>query len=286
MPTILSCRVLDIKVPYENCDCFAKIRACEHAVTSAFKKSGSTTTRTTPVQIEIARGNDVQLRTTFVDKGGEIMDLSNIASLNIKVMRSQTDEEILLDTTLASSDTNFSSLPTLADYEAGTDQHALFTLSAAQTNFKNPQCKEKFNLWMVMTATTSDTEPKTITLAGDTICICEDNNDAAGTPPENPGTACTCEEVAALIAALAYNTKKETGSIGAGDTVVSVTPPTGCTWENLTDISVKRTAASTTKVAITNQYQDGTSGARDYTLDGTPASNSTHTFCFIFAKVS
>jgi len=126
---------------------------------------------------------------------GTPLVLANVQSMTLRIRESRTAEGILAESTASS----ITSTVTPASWSAGTHQHALFDLSAAQMNLLDGST-EKAKLWITIQALIDDGgTPYTLLLLADYFELWEDGSSAADPPPENPGTAVTLEEVAALI---------------------------------------------------------------------------------------
>ncbi len=137
---------------------------------------------------ESVRANATRFEFGFFTAAGVAHSLTNVESLNLRIMPSQTDEtEVLADQTVTSID-NTMAANTWAD---GSKQHAVFTFTNAEMNLEVGASSPK-SLWLVVTAIMDDgTE---YTFAGGVFLLHEDNNAAADPPPENPGTAITLEQ--------------------------------------------------------------------------------------------
>lgn len=139
-------------------------------------------------QIESVKGNATRFEFGFLNLAGEIYDLSNVQTLNLKIKTSQTVNTSLADQTLAAEDLDLTT--TLETWKDGTQQHAVFVLSNAEMNL--PVSATKAVLWLVVTAILADGSE--FTLTGGNITLHQDNNDAADPAPENPGTALTIDQ--------------------------------------------------------------------------------------------
>lgn len=137
---------------------------------------------------ETVRGNATRFEFGFFRANGAAYDLSNVDSLSMRLMASQTVATILADKTLDLADLDLTlTAETWAD---GTKQHAVFEFSNAEMNI-DPS-GERRTVWLVVTAILDNGSE--LTLGGSKFFIHEDNNGAADPPPENPGTAITLEE--------------------------------------------------------------------------------------------
>jgi hypothetical protein len=137
---------------------------------------------------ETVRGNATRFEFGFFSAVGVLYDLSDVESVNLKLLPGQTIIGTLADQTLAAEDLDLT-LDT-ESWADGSKAHAAFEFTNAEMNI-DPQGVRR-SLWLVVTAImTSGSE---VTLAAGNFFIHEDNNAAADPPPENPGTAITLEQ--------------------------------------------------------------------------------------------
>lgn len=138
--------------------------------------------------IETVRGNATRMEFGFFSTGGDVLDLSEVQSLNLKLQPSQTQAGILADKTLAAAALDL----TLDDstWADGSKAHAVFRFSNAEMNISVGTGQRA--LWLVITAILANGDE--VTLCGGTMTLHEDNNSAGDPPPENPGTALTVEQ--------------------------------------------------------------------------------------------
>jgi|GEM_PF-4174748 len=137
---------------------------------------------------ETVRGNATRFEFGFFTPQGELYDLSNVQSINLKLQPSQTTSGTLADQTIAAEDLDLTlDAETWAD---GTKAHAAFDFSNAEMNL-DPQGARR-TLWLVATAIMIS--GKEVTLAAGNFFLHEDNNVAEDPPPENPGTLITLEQ--------------------------------------------------------------------------------------------
>ena len=148
--------------------------------------------------IETVQGNSTRFEFGFLTQEGEIYDMSNVESLNLKLLPSQTEAGALADQTLAAADLDLTvNAETWAD---GSKQHAVFAFTNGEMNLPTGTTARKV-LWLVVTAILTDGSENT--LAAGNLVLHEDNNATSDPPPENPGTAITLEQADARYAALA-----------------------------------------------------------------------------------
>ncbi|PTY02566.1 hypothetical protein DB346_08440 [Verrucomicrobia bacterium LW23] len=163
-----------------------------------YGKDGKVTNHLTGTTPEIWRGNDVQLEVgVFLARPNnappEVVDVTNITSLTIEAKASQTSGAAPV---ISKTIDSFAALTSEA-WEAGTGQHAVVPLTAAETNLSLGG-QASAELWMTFSVVTS--EGYAITLGVSTLSVKEDNAGVAGTPPTNDPTYLTAAETTALVA--------------------------------------------------------------------------------------
>jgi len=129
------------------------------------------------------------------DPSGTPLALANVESMTLRLRASRTAEEVLAEAVTES----ITNSVTLAQWTAGTHQHALFELTAAQLNLLDGTKPEQ-RLWITIQALIDDGgTPYTLLLLADYFELWEDGSSAADPPPENQGTAATLDDVEALL---------------------------------------------------------------------------------------
>lgn len=137
---------------------------------------------------ESVRGNATRFEFGFFKTADVVASLTNVESLNLRLMASQTDDTILADKTILLADLDLTM--TAETWLDETKEHAVFELDNAEMNL-DTQGKRR-TLWLVVTAILDSGSE--LTLAGGDFFLHEDNNEAADPPPENPGVALTVEQ--------------------------------------------------------------------------------------------
>lgn len=169
--------------------------------------------------IEGVRGNATEFQFGFFDHTGEIYDLSEVQSLNLKIQPSQTPGgSVLADQTLAAEELDLTCTGSTWDDE--TKQHATFSFTNAQMNLDLGGAKVK-TFWLVVTAILESGDEVTVA-AGDFRMV-EDNNATAGDPDENPGTLLTLEQADARYlpaVPLALTSVPSTADVGTNGRIV------------------------------------------------------------------
>ena len=141
----------------------------------------------TTLDLKIWKGNATDFE-IGVFEGADVISLADVTSVNMKVQPSQADDTTLMDSTVAS--TEIDDTLTTSTWDDGTQQHATFSFTNAQTNLAISCVKSTF--WGVFTAILTGGEE--VTLGAGSFEVHEDNNETAGDPDVNPGTPITIEE--------------------------------------------------------------------------------------------
>jgi hypothetical protein len=137
----------------------------------------------------------LQVRYAACNPSGTPLTLANVQSMTLRLRASRTAEDVLAEAVTES----ITNTVTLAQWTAGTHQHALFELSAAQLNLLDGDKPEQ-RLWVTIQALIDDGgTPYTLLLLADYFELWEDGSSAADPPPENQGTAATLDDVEALL---------------------------------------------------------------------------------------
>lgn len=122
------------------------------------------------------RGNDTQFECCFFF-GDELLSISNIASFTLEVKpKDKKTGAALMAKTLAAADADPTT--TLADWEAGTKQHAQFNFTFDETNLALGSPDED-SFWLVISALTNDVPARKFTLGA---CVLVMREDGDGTP--------------------------------------------------------------------------------------------------------
>lgn len=108
---------------------------------------------------------------------------ANLTSLTLKIAPSQTN----LDTTLATKTVlaaSISNAITLAGWEDGSEEHAVFEFSNAETNWASlfTGGKSSVSVWIVISGL--DGSGRECTLGGGTMTVYQDNNGTVGDPTD------------------------------------------------------------------------------------------------------
>ena len=172
--------------------------------------------------------------TTFqigVFSGTTVESVSDVQSINCRVMAGRLSAVVLADKTITSFDDTLAS----STWTDASKQHGVFDFKNAEMNLAVEGSGSEF--WIVFTAILSSGEERT--LQAGNLMIYEDNNEAADPVPENTGTALTLEQGDARYMAL--------GSGGSGDLIST---------NNLSDVADAPTA-------LTNLGAEPAKGADD-----------------------
>jgi hypothetical protein len=130
---------------------------------------------------ELWRGNDVQFEIALYNGTTLETDLSNIASLTLTIRQSNASGAILATKTIAAAALDDSL--TAETWTDNTKQHALVTLTSAETNIAVG------SHWLVIDIATNDTPGQAVTLGATTLKIVEDGAGSAGEPEVALGAA-------------------------------------------------------------------------------------------------
>lgn len=141
--------------------------------------------------IRVPRGNDAQLD-FLIMYGSELVSLANFATLRLEIMDSARSGSDIADVTVAQVD--FELAATLADFEAGTDQHLIVPLTAAMMNQAPDSGSKEKTFWAVLSGLTTDVPAYTVTIAGGAFIIEEDGTGVAVVAPEPVDQYYTREE--------------------------------------------------------------------------------------------
>lgn len=142
---------------------------------------------------KIWHGNDCRIELgIFLDD--EVVSLANIASLKMEIRASSREGSPLVAVTLAAVDL-YAGL-TAGEWDAGTHQHAVIDLTAAQTSLDMSTGVSTFKkpFWMVFSVLTTDSPAKEFTLAGTVFEVEIDGTGGTYTPPSPAETYYTREE--------------------------------------------------------------------------------------------
>lgn len=169
-------------------------------------------------KIVVPRANPAKFRIGILD-GVTPINIDNATSINLRVQPSQTENNPVIDQTVASSDPTWNDTITQAGWENGTEEHLIVELSSNQTNIDLEGLVSK-TYFAVLTAFINDGgETVEITLGTGNFIILEDNNAAADPPPENPGTAATLDQLNAAIAGITLPALTTTSSTEVNPTI-------------------------------------------------------------------
>ena len=196
---------------------------------------------------EIWRGNDIKIEAAFFENDA-LVDVSCFDSVNL-VIKDPDDlgGANIYEETVAYADINRSLV--LANFTAGTDQHATFEIATSNSRF-DMQGANTRKLWLVFYALTTDTPAKEITLGATLLTVHEDG---AGTLENSPVVGDSLIPNGAV-----YD--------GSGNYVLAVTANKVYTWEkgaNDTQIDNDGNVITTTETRFT-------AGTTEVTLSGTP----------------
>lgn len=143
------------------------------------------------------RGTDLALQ-IGVFAGATLVDVSAYSSITAEVRDAETRTSVVLATkTLGALE--FNPALTSDGWTSGTDQHVTFTWTSEQTHWDlHGQKSRKF--WLVVSAITTDSPPRKVTLGTTTITVVEDGaGEPANSPVPGDPTFLTAEQTAALI---------------------------------------------------------------------------------------
>jgi hypothetical protein len=145
------------------------------------------------------------------DPSGTPLALADVESMTLRIRASRDAAEVLVESVVDAADIDVD--PTLAQWTAGTHAHAIFDLSSAQLNLDLGGPTRR--MWVTVQALIDDgvSTPYTLLLLADYVELWEDGSSAADPPPENPGTAATLDDVAALLNERQLPTGGDTGNV-------------------------------------------------------------------------
>jgi hypothetical protein len=145
------------------------------------------------------------------DPSGTPLALADVESMTLRIRASRDAAEVLAEKVVLAADLDLT--PTLNEWTAGTDAHAIFDLSAAELNLTLGGPTRR--MWVTVQALIDDgvSTPYTLLLLADYVELWEDGSSAADPPPENPGTAATLDDVEALLNERQLPTGGDTGNV-------------------------------------------------------------------------
>lgn len=144
----------------------------------------------------IWRGNDLSVRVAAYSLDAPL-DLSNVASLKLQIKDKQNPvSDALAEVEVLAA--AITATITGAGFTAGTEQHATFIFTSAQTSLDLASGVSR-SFWLVLSGLT--TGGKAITYGAISFVIYEDNAGADGTPPVPPSSYYTTTEIDNLLAA-------------------------------------------------------------------------------------
>jgi len=111
-----------------------------------------------------------------------VSDLSNIASLSLEILDAETRGTLLLSKTLTGAELD-TSLTTETNWTDGTKQHALITVTGAETNIDISSGLTR-NCWLVVSVVTNNSPGRNVTIQASTIMIVEDGTGTSAEPPD------------------------------------------------------------------------------------------------------
>lgn len=158
----------------------SRIRMAADQATQTSESMLDILTNATP---ELWLGNDVQFEVALFDGGTLINDLSNITSLVLEVKElANRNSAPLMTKTLAGASLN---TITIENWNDGTQQQALFTFSAAETNIDlSGAADQERDYWLIVAMITNDNPGRLITIQQSVLKIVEDGTGTAAPPPE------------------------------------------------------------------------------------------------------
>jgi hypothetical protein len=128
------------------------------------------------------RGNDLQIEIGIHMAAALVTDISNFASLTVRILSDSTASAAsLVSKTLSAGDLNGSL--TAEQWSAGTHQHATVSFSGEETSPVLGSSLSK-QFWMVVSGVTNDSPGRAITLCATTITIYEDGEGSEISTPE------------------------------------------------------------------------------------------------------
>lgn len=131
----------------------------------------------------IWRGNDISIGVGIYTKASTL-DGTNIASLTLQIKDKQNPyTDALAEVEVLAAD--ITAIITDAGFAAGTEQHAVFNFSSAQTN-QNLNSASSRQFWLVLSGLTD--AGKVITYGAVTLVINEDNAGTDTNPPPVPAS--------------------------------------------------------------------------------------------------
>lgn len=117
-----------------------------------------------------------------LSSGGELLDVSNVATLTLSVVASSRSGSNLMTKTMSSSDMdNTLTSETWADYSK---QHVSIPFTASETGVTLSTVDDTF--WCVISVTTNDSPGRTITWGAFPIRIMEDGRNTSSSPAGDP----------------------------------------------------------------------------------------------------
>lgn len=121
---------------------------------------------------------------------GNLLDLSNIASLTLQVFASQSDATVLMEKTLASGE--FNDTINQVDFDDGTDQHAVFAFTSQETNIAPG------TYWLVVSGITNAGESLDY-LITDFVIYQDQAGEPTSPPAQPPDVALTLSQALGLF---------------------------------------------------------------------------------------
>lgn len=165
------------------------------------------------------RGTDIAMEVAFF-AGEELVDVSAFSSVTVEIRDQATRQSLMVAAQTLAGDQLSSSL-TAADWESGIDEHAVFSWTAEDTAWElNGALQASY--WVVISAITTDSPPRYVTLGATTLTVHEDGTGAPENSP-TPGDPLylTAEETQALLGQVV-----RPGNNPAGMTI-TLTSPSG-----------------------------------------------------------
>ena len=145
---------------------------------SEFKSQRDILTSATP---EMYRGNWARFEVIVYWKDA-IADLSNVASLTLKIMGTDRSTAKVSKTISAAEITT---VPTASGWTDGSAQHAAFEFTGEEMNFSLGESLLEETFYLVLSGVTNDSPGHDITYGTSSLKLIEDGVGAAGTPPVN-----------------------------------------------------------------------------------------------------
>lgn len=145
----------------------------------------------------IWRGTDLAIELAFAAGADGLVDVSAYSTVTIEIRDAQSRKQLIATKSLATSDLH--TALTQDAWEAGTDQHGTWTWTSDETRW-DLQGEFEREFWLVISAITTDTPARKVTLGGTTLRVVEDGaGETTNSPTPGDPTYPTLTQVQNLI---------------------------------------------------------------------------------------